>query len=61
MNMNGPMNDAIWTRANKHLLNFGCEFASFVPARAEGTFLYDAQGNRMLDFTSGQMLSLIHI
>ena len=59
MNMNGPMNDAIWTRANKHLLHFGCEFASFVPARAEGTFLYDAQGNRMLDFTSGQMSSIL--
>lgn len=59
MNMTGPANTAFWTRANQHLLRFGCDFAGFVPARAEGTFLYDAQGNRMLDFTSGQMSSIL--
>jgi 2,2-dialkylglycine decarboxylase (pyruvate) len=48
-----------WSRAKQHLLHFGCEFASFVPARAEGSYLYDAAGARMLDFTSGQMSAIL--
>ena len=44
-----------WTRARRHLLKFGGEFVDFVPVRAEGAFLYDATGRRVLDFTSGQM------
>jgi 2,2-dialkylglycine decarboxylase (pyruvate) len=48
-----------WARANRHLLRFGCDFADFVPARAEGCWLYDAAGNRMLDFTSGQMSAIL--
>lgn len=46
-------------RANRHLLRYGCDFAKFVPARAEGSWLYDAAGQRMLDFTSGQMSSIL--
>ena len=48
-----------WSRADRHLLRFGCEFADFVPARAEGAWLYDASGQRMLDFTSGQMSAIL--
>ena len=48
-----------WTRANQHLLRFGCDFAAFVPARAEGSYLYDATGTRVLDFTSGQMSAIL--
>jgi 2,2-dialkylglycine decarboxylase (pyruvate) len=51
--------DPFWARANRHLLHFGCEFASFVPARAQGCSLYDANGARMLDFTSGQMSAIL--
>jgi 2,2-dialkylglycine decarboxylase (pyruvate) len=51
--------DQFWTRANRHLLHFGCEFASFVPARAQGCYLYDESGARMLDFTSGQMSAIL--
>ena len=46
-------------RAHQHLLRFGCDFATFVPARAEGSWLYDARGARMLDFTSGQMSAIL--
>lgn len=46
-------------RASRHLLRYGCDFAKFVPARAEGSWLYDAAGQRMLDFTSGQMSSIL--
>jgi 2,2-dialkylglycine decarboxylase (pyruvate) len=49
----------IHERANRHLLHYGCDFARFVPARASGVYLYDESGNRMLDFTSGQMSSIL--
>src|ERR1700743_2047856 len=48
-----------WTRARRHLLKYGGEFVDFVPVRAEGTFLYDDAGRRVLDFTSGQMSALL--
>jgi 2,2-dialkylglycine decarboxylase (pyruvate) len=62
-----PMNDdvaadpdhAFWVRAKRHLLQFGSDFVPFVPERAEGSFLYDARGRRVLDFTSGQMSAIL--
>jgi 2,2-dialkylglycine decarboxylase (pyruvate) len=48
-----------WTRAKRHLLNYGGQFVPFVPVRAEGSFLYDANGRRVLDFTSGQMSAIL--
>jgi 2,2-dialkylglycine decarboxylase (pyruvate) len=53
------MNSAFKACAAKHLLHYGCEFANFVPVRASGCWLYDASGARMLDFTSGQMSSIL--
>lgn len=50
---------AFWTRARRHLLRYGGDFVPFVPVRAEGSFLYDANGRRMLDFTSGQMSAIL--
>src|SRR5580698_954051 len=62
----GTMNDlspdldhAYWTRARRHLLKYGGDFVPFVPQRAEGSFLYDANGRRVLDFTSGQMSAIL--
>jgi 2,2-dialkylglycine decarboxylase (pyruvate) len=49
----------IHERANRHLLHYGCDFARFVPVRASGVYLYDQSGARMLDFTSGQMSSIL--
>src|SRR5579863_3417566 len=54
-----PTDAAFWTRARRHLLGYGGTFVPFVPVRAEGAFLYDAGGRRMLDFTSGQMSSIL--
>ena len=48
-----------WARARRHLLQYGGEFVDFVPVRAAGAFLYDAQGRRVLDFTSGQMSAIL--
>ncbi len=49
----------IWARANRHLLKFGGDFVPFVPVRAAGSFLYDAGGRKVLDFTSGQMSAIL--
>jgi 2,2-dialkylglycine decarboxylase (pyruvate) len=46
-------------RAERHLLRYGGAFVDFVPVRAEGAFLYDAHGRRVLDFTSGQMSAIL--
>ncbi len=52
-------NDTFWARADRHLLKYGGDFVPFVPRRAEGSFLYDADGRRVLDFTSGQMSAIL--
>src|SRR5215471_5367343 len=54
-----PGDAEFWTRARRHLLKYGGEFVDFVPVRAEGVFLYDASGRRVLDFTSGQMSAIL--
>jgi 2,2-dialkylglycine decarboxylase (pyruvate) len=53
---------ALWKNADRHLLRYmgvGGNFTSFVPERAEGSWLYDASGRKVLDFTSGQMSSVL--
>lgn len=32
---------AFWTRARRHMLQFGGAFVPFVPVRAEGSFVFD--------------------
>jgi 2,2-dialkylglycine decarboxylase (pyruvate) len=54
-----PSDAEFWTRARRHLLKYGGEFVDFVPVRAEGAFLYDETGRRVLDFTSGQMSAVL--
>ena len=54
-----PSDAEFWARARRHLLKYGGEFVDFVPVRAEGAFLYDAAGRRVLDFTSGQMSGVL--
>jgi 2,2-dialkylglycine decarboxylase (pyruvate) len=55
----GASDAEFWTRARRHLLKYGGEFVAFVPVRAEGSFLYDEAGRRVLDFTSGQMSAVL--
>ncbi len=54
-----PSDAEFWTRARRHLLKYGGEFVDFVPVQAEGAFLYDDVGRRVLDFTSGQMSAVL--
>jgi len=49
----------LWDAAQRHLLHYGSDFVRFIPTSARGAFLYDAAGRPMLDFTSGQMSSIL--
>ncbi len=48
-----------FARARRHLIRYGGDFVPFVASRAEGAFVYDERGRRVLDFTSGQMSSVL--
>ncbi|KAJ5683104.1 hypothetical protein N7462_006269 [Penicillium macrosclerotiorum] len=50
---------AFFSRAGKHLMSTGVPFSPIVITRALGTRLYDANNRHILDFTSGQMSSLL--
>jgi 2,2-dialkylglycine decarboxylase (pyruvate) len=48
-----------WSDARSHLIRYGGRFESMIIERAEGSFVHDADGRAILDFTSGQMSSLL--
>ncbi|MCC6497358.1 MAG: aspartate aminotransferase family protein [Propionibacteriaceae bacterium] len=43
----------------QRLIRYGGAFSSFRPERAAGSYLYDAAGTPVLDFTSGQLSSIL--
>ncbi|MGV9673479.1 MULTISPECIES: aspartate aminotransferase family protein [unclassified Gordonia (in: high G+C Gram-positive bacteria)] len=43
----------------RHLIRYGGTFSPELIARAEGSFVYTADGRRILDFTSGQMSAIL--
>lgn len=53
------MTQPLLARAAKSVFRYGGSFADFVPVRGEGSFLYDREGRRLLDFTSGQMSAIL--
>ncbi len=46
-------------RAERHLIRYGATWSPFVAERASGSFVEDADGRRVLDFTSGQMSAIL--
>ncbi len=46
-------------RATRHLVRYGATFSPFIATRASGSYVEDADGRRMLDFTSGQMSAVL--
>ena len=48
-----------WQRARQHLIRYGGQFEPMIIDRAEGSFVYDADGRAILDFTSGQMSAIL--
>ena len=50
---------AFWDHADAHLIRYGSAFEKLIIERAEGNYVYDADGRAILDFTSGQMSALL--
>lgn len=48
-----------WDHARRHLIRYGGSFAPIIVERASGTYVFDSDGRAILDFTSGQMSSLL--
>ncbi len=48
-----------WEHARRHLIRYGGQFERLIIERAQGSFVYDADNRAILDFTSGQMSSLL--
>ncbi|MBZ8141563.1 aspartate aminotransferase family protein [Rubrivivax gelatinosus] len=48
-----------WHNARHHLIRYGGSFEPMIIERAQGSFVYDADGRAILDFTSGQMSALL--
>ncbi|KAL1589270.1 hypothetical protein WHR41_02097 [Cladosporium halotolerans] len=51
--------DTFWPRANRYLMYTGVPASPVIITKAQGTKLQDASGRQILDFTSGQMSSLL--
>lgn len=57
--MSKNLDRGFWNAAEKHLVRYGGSFDPAIIERAEGSFVYDADDNPILDFTSGQMSALL--
>jgi len=57
--MSNNQDPAFWSAAEKHLVRYGGSFDPVIIERAEGSFVYDADGRPILDFTSGQMSAVL--
>jgi 2,2-dialkylglycine decarboxylase (pyruvate) len=55
----GNADSAFWEKARAHLVRYGGEFAPIIATRAQGSFMWDADGRRILDFCSGQMSAIV--
>jgi 2,2-dialkylglycine decarboxylase (pyruvate) len=54
-----PSTETFWADAERHLVRYGCEFTREIIDRAAGSFLFTADGRKILDFTSGQMSAIL--
>ncbi|RIJ69710.1 aspartate aminotransferase family protein [Nakamurella silvestris] len=54
-----PDADRFWADADRHLIRYGGNFTPEIIERAAGSYLYTGSGRKILDFTSGQMSSIL--
>ncbi|WP_326623065.1 aspartate aminotransferase family protein [Streptomyces decoyicus] len=54
-----PSTTTFWADAERHLVRYGGDFTPEIIDRAAGSFLYTADGRKILDFTSGQMSAIL--
>jgi 2,2-dialkylglycine decarboxylase (pyruvate) len=57
--MSGNDDPEFWARARAHLVRYGGAFAPVIAEAAAGNYFTDADGRRILDFTSGQMSAIL--
>jgi 2,2-dialkylglycine decarboxylase (pyruvate) len=57
--MNANQDPAFWDSARAHLIRYGGSFSPVIVERAQGSYVYDAEGRAILDFTSGQMSAIL--
>ncbi len=57
--MNRNADPDFWAKAGRHLVRYGGAFEPLIIERAQGSFVYDADGRAILDFTSGQMSAIL--
>jgi 2,2-dialkylglycine decarboxylase (pyruvate) len=48
-----------WSGVDRHLVRYGGAFVPAVVERAQGSYVHDADGRAILDFTSGQMSAVL--
>lgn len=48
-----------WARAKAHLVRYGGAFSPLIAESAAGNYFTDANGRKILDFTSGQMSAIL--
>jgi 2,2-dialkylglycine decarboxylase (pyruvate) len=51
--------DQFWRDADRHVVRYGSSFVPRIIKRAKGSYVYDEGGAAILDFTSGQMSSVL--
>ena len=55
----GNDDPAFWSSVSNHVMRYGPQFEKHIIERAEGSYVYDATGKAILDFTSGQMSAVL--
>ena len=50
---------SFWNDVDQHVMRYGARFTPRIIARAEGSYVFDEDGNAILDFTSGQMSAVL--
>ena len=51
--------EQFWQDAEQHVVRYGSPFVPRIIKRANGSYVYDEDGTAILDFTSGQMSSIL--
>ncbi|MDT5194667.1 MAG: hypothetical protein QOH20_1421, partial [Mycobacterium sp.] len=51
--------EQFWRDTERHVVRYGSPFVPRIIQRANGSYVFDDDGTAILDFTSGQMSSLL--
>jgi 2,2-dialkylglycine decarboxylase (pyruvate) len=57
--MSANADPEFWAKARAHLVRYGGAFSPMIAESAAGNYFTDADGRRILDFTSGQMSAIL--